>query len=213
MLGSLRQEMLHKALDVPFPVVDIWYYLISVYDLSWVYMFVTCFFMQLLYRKALLCFSARVNDYFFLCWSLAWKLNWLIILSKGFKLLNVDVVVEGLDCCFYFSGNHKTHIVVCKSHGLHEWITQNWNVNCTTLILPQVLTTSQKRKKKKSTFNFAFQYLFIFRHFVQWLFCMLGLQTYKCCLLLPWRTTEINVTVMEEQCERHCCFFCVFVGL
>lgn len=27
-------------------------------------MFVTCFFMQLLYRKALLCFSARVNDYF-----------------------------------------------------------------------------------------------------------------------------------------------------
>lgn len=108
-----------------------------------------------------------------------------------------------------FSRKHKTHVVVCESRGLHEWITQTvlWNVNCTTLILPQVLITSQKRKKR--TFDFSFRYLFLFCHFVQWLFCMLGLQTYKCCLLLPWRTTEINFTIIEEQCEHPCCFFCV----
>lgn len=32
---------------------------------------------------------------------------------------------------------------------------------------------------------------------------------YTCCLLLPWRTAEINFTVMEEQHE-HCCLFFFF---
>lgn len=38
-----------------FPVVDIWYYLVSVYDFSWVYMFVTCFL-----HAVYLCFTGKL---------------------------------------------------------------------------------------------------------------------------------------------------------
>lgn len=60
----------------------------------------------------------------------------------------------------FFSRKHKTHVVVCEGRGLHEWKTKTVlrSVNRTTLILPQVLITLQKRKQKKGApFNFSFR--------------------------------------------------------
>lgn len=98
---SLRQEMFAQCTRCTFPVVDIWYFLVSVYDFFWVYTFVTFFFHAvylLLYRKAHLCFVFLI---IFLCWSFAWKLNRLSSCQKFSKQQNVVVVVvEGLDFCF-----------------------------------------------------------------------------------------------------------------
>lgn len=74
------EMLLHNALNVPFPVVDIWYYLVS-----WVYMAVNSISscsVTLLYRKKLFCvcacvfilsFLVRVNDSVSLRWSLVLK--------------------------------------------------------------------------------------------------------------------------------------------
>lgn len=75
---------------------------------------------------------------FFIGWSLMLQLNWS---SKVSKTLNVD-------CCFLFPENIKHTLsvkVVGCMNGKHKLFSEMFN--CSTLILPQVLITLQKRKK------------------------------------------------------------------
>lgn len=60
------------------------------------------------------------------------------------------------------------------------------------------------KKSRMRTFNFAFRDPFLSCHF--WSMIVLHVWTAKCIhvVLLPWRTAEINFTVMEEQHQHWC---------
>lgn len=120
--------------------------------------------------------------------------------KQSSKLLNVDVVVvEGLDCCFLSPENiKKTHVVVRGSRGLHEWINTNCSLRCLTVLLwfsLECWSLHKWEKKKNSTFNSFLSTVFCFFSVILFDDCSAcwDCKLNKCCLLLPWRTTEIKL--------------------
>lgn len=110
------------------------------------------------------------------------------------------VVVEGLDCCFLSPENiKKTHVVVRGSRGLHEWINTNCSLRCLTVLLWFSLECwslhKWEKKKKNSTFNSFLSTVFCFFSVILFDDCSAcwDCKLNKCCLLLPWRTTEIKL--------------------
>lgn len=112
---------------------------------------------------------------------------------------------------------------------LSRWTPSSSSTSCmseTQTVLWNVIRATFDhftKKRRMRTFNFAFKDPFLSCHF--WSMIVLHVWTAKCIhvVLLPWRTAEINFTVMEEQHQRwfrywggsvhyqpwdHCIFLC-----
>lgn len=170
-----------------FLVVKIWYSLVFAnyfYKCMFVTSFSSCSVLLLLYYSVTVCDSCVGLSS---CQDLPNFWMWMLLSWKRLGLL------------LKFPENIEH--VFCEMCWLHEWITQTifWHVNCTTLTLSLECWPLYRRNTAPLTFLY-----FLFCRFIQWLFCMLGLQTYKCCLLLPWKTTEINFTITKELCLNSC---------
>lgn len=140
---------------------------------------------SLLYRKAVL-FLVGVKTCF------AVGLLWPgVILSETFCWLRECGIL------FFFLVNHPLSWAAWVKHKLFSELLS---------VLPLI---TLPKKRKMCTFNFAFKDSFPSCHF--WSMIVLHVWTAKCIhvVLLPWRTAEINFTLMEEQHE-HCCLFFFF---
>ena len=129
----LWQELLHNALCT-FPVVDISYYLVIGFGISflWVYYSMFCKLCSLsshsaptsalLYNKPLFLFPCFVRIYQWSDWlCYTWVFTWLVVIcfqnaECGSSDVNVIVVEARLGTVAF---NQQT--VVCLSRGLHEW--------------------------------------------------------------------------------------------
>lgn len=141
---------------------------------------------SLLYRKAVL-FLVGVKT-LLCCWS---------FVTGSHPIGNVLLAARMWNS-FFFLVNHPLLWAAWVKHKLFSELLS---------VLPLI---TLPKKRKMCTFNFAFKDSFPSCHF--WSMIVLHVWTAKCIhvVLLPWRTAEINFTLMEEQHE-HCCLFFFFI--